>query len=513
MSKNAKILGIVIVFIAFLIVAFNSLSITNPNILDTDASTYIIVVMLMTFVFICFAAKTDINFEYKTKNVLYSALVFLIYLVLLSFLRVSLSFAFISYRIDALLFPLPLLSFIILIFGTSGAKKLLPLVIYAAFASPLLLLPALNLNGAFANANAGMVYDLLKAVGAPVSKIGLMITAISGSSITISTTCVSIGTFIALIMFLIPVAYLYDGEKILKVYWVISAFLLMLLLNVLRMIFIALVWAFFGLNSAVNTFHAFAGQFIFYGVIIIMVLIASKFGMSIKSIQTDASKVKKQKPSKKSASVNLKLVVPAVFALIFAVIGFAINWGYGSSVYAPALLFGGNVSQTASSQIILTSLGNAHNNMVVLASTPIGQLFALTNETNFNDSVFVVTNLSYAPGSKNNLQNYTPISVQQSYLLKNGITLTTQTVTSGNTLFDINYFSLPYNVSGSWVTVNYAMFHLVNNTNIPSCGIDYQSVGNPQYYDTLFYNLITARTTTITNKGVMCQAYLVASSR
>lgn len=513
MSNKAKIFGILIIFIAFLIVSFNSLSITSPNILDTDASTYIIVVMLMIFVFICFAAKNDLDFDYKAKNILYATVVFLVYFALLSFLRVSLSFAFLSYRVDALLFPLPLLGLIILVFGTSGAKKLLPLIVYAVFASPLLLLPLLQLNGAFANANAVLVFDLLKAVGAPVSRIGLMITAISGSSITISTTCVSIGTFVALVMFLIPVAYLYEGDKVLRIYWVISAFFLMLILNVLRMLFIALIWAFFGLNSAVNTFHAFAGQFIFYGVIIIMVLIAGKYGMSLRSLQKEEEKTKKQKSRSRRTGVDLRLVVPVIMALIFAVIGFALNYGYGSMVYAPAVLFGGNVTQAASSQLILASLGNAHNNMVVLSSTPIGQLFALTNQTNFNDSIFVVTNVSYAPGSKNNLQNYTPVSAAQSYLLKNGITLTAQTVTSNNVLFEINYFSLPYNASGNWLTINYAMFHLVNNTSIPSCQINYQSIGTTQYYDTLFYNLITARTTAITNKGVMCQSYLVASSR
>ena len=336
MSRRAKILGIAIVLIAFLIVSFNSLSVTGLSVLDTDASTYIIVVMLMIFVFICFGAKADINFEYNKKNILYSGLVFLLYIVLLSFLRVALSFSFLSYRIDALLFPLPLLALILLIFGTSGAKKLLPLIIYAAFASPLILLPLLNLNGAFANLNAILVFNLIKALGAPVSRIGLMITAISGASITVSTTCVSIGTFAALVMFLIPVAYLYDGKKIMKFYWILSAFLLMLLLNVARMIFIALIWVFYGLNSAVNTFHLFAGQLIFYAIMVIMVLIASKYELFI----PQSSKKKKTKRKAQSKSNDWRLAVPIAIAIIFAIIGFTINYGYSSSIYAPALLFG-----------------------------------------------------------------------------------------------------------------------------------------------------------------------------
>ena len=147
---------------------------------------------------------------------------------------------------------------------------------------------------------------------------------------------------------------------------------------------------------------------------------------------------------------------------------------------------------------------------MIISTTPIGELFALTNGSRFNNSIFVVTNVSHIPVSKNNLENYTPITPSQSYLLKNGVTLTGQRVVSDNTIFDINYFSLPYNVSGNWLTVNYAMFRIVNGSGNTNCAISYNQTGQINYFDSVIYNIINTREAT--NQGVMCQGYLVGSS-
>ena len=169
--------------------------------------------MLMLFLFILFSAKEELEFKPSAKNTLCGIAIFAFYLMLLAYLRVSLSFSFLSYRIDAFLFPILLVSLIMPVFGVHGVRKLLPVIIYSVFACPLLLMPLLNLNAAFANINAGLVYGFVKGIGVPVSKASVMILSETGSGIAISTTCVSIGTFLALFMFLLPLAYLYAAEE------------------------------------------------------------------------------------------------------------------------------------------------------------------------------------------------------------------------------------------------------------------------------------------------------------
>jgi exosortase/archaeosortase family protein len=505
-NKKGKLLGILAIFFAFLIVSYSSLSITSPNILDTDASTYIIVVMLMLFVFIIFGAKEDLTFKYSKKNIAYSVVIFLGYILILSFLKVFLSFGFLSYRIDALLFPIPLLAFIILAFGTNGAKKLLPLIIYAAFASPFILLPLLNLNSAFANINAVFIYDVIKSLGIPVSKIGLMITSNAGSSITISTTCVSIGTFVAFVMFLIPIAYLYDGKFKNKFYWITSGVALILILNFARMLSIALIWAFYGLSSAVNLFHTFAGQLIFYAAIILMVLLTYKYDLSIRKAKKGT-----MKSIRKFYESGNKTYIAIILIFVLAIIGFVFNYGYNSSVYAPTLSFYKNASTTSAplNQKILASLENSKSDVLVLGSGTNGEVFLLrNNNSSINDSIYVVTNVSYMSVPGSTPLGYTLVGKPSSYLLKNGISITAERAYSDNNTFEINYFALPYNLSGSWATVNYFVFEKTNN--LPQdCNISGKN-SLPNYFESLIYNIIKLQS--YSTSKIMCQSYLIAAS-
>ncbi|MDE1811184.1 MAG: hypothetical protein KGH66_04030, partial [Candidatus Micrarchaeota archaeon] len=75
-SKRAKILGMAVVMLAFLVGTFNSIWITNPSVIDTDPSTYIIVVMLMSFVFLLFGLKEKLELSRDWKNLGYAAVVF-----------------------------------------------------------------------------------------------------------------------------------------------------------------------------------------------------------------------------------------------------------------------------------------------------------------------------------------------------------------------------------------------------------------------------------------------------
>ena len=384
-----KFLGIAAIFLSFLIASAYSLSITNPGILDTDPATYIIVVMLMLFLFILFSAKEELEFKPSAKNMLYGIVAFAIYLALLAYLRVSLSFSFLSYRIDAFLFPIFLVSLIMPVFGVRGVRKLLPVIIYSVFASPLLLMPLLNLNAAFANINAGLVYGFVKGIGVPVSKAGVMILSGTGSSIAISTTCVSIGTFLALLMFLLPLAYLYGGRLGRKALWLASGVVLILLLNLLRMLIVVLVWAYYGIGSATNTFHAFAGQLLFYLAIIVMVLISGKYGLGIgrlgKGFRKDLTGFYRTR--RKGAYAVMALL------LIFAVISLFFASGYGRQQYAPPDLFGNasRINTLMLNQRIISALRSSGDNVTPLGNTPVGYLFSLSNnKTGTNGSTYVV---------------------------------------------------------------------------------------------------------------------------
>ncbi|EQD33186.1 conserved hypothetical protein, membrane, partial [mine drainage metagenome] len=251
-KSKIRLLGLVAVLVAFVISIFNSLSITKFQISDTNPMTYIIVVMLMSLLLIMFYMKDDkLQFSYKKANLAYASMLFIAYILLLSYSRVSLSFLFLSYRVDALLFVLVLAAMILAIFGTDGLKRMKFLLFYVLFASPILLMPVINLDTAFTLLNSGVVFNTMRLAGIPVTQVGIKIIGASTSTISIASTCADIGAFIALLMFLVPLAYLYNGRPGRKAAWVVMGVALMFLLNILRMFSIALVWAFYGLNTAI----------------------------------------------------------------------------------------------------------------------------------------------------------------------------------------------------------------------------------------------------------------------
>ncbi|HIH50183.1 MAG: exosortase/archaeosortase family protein [Candidatus Micrarchaeaceae archaeon] len=508
-KRRGKFLGIIAIFLSFLIASAYSLSITNPSILDTDPATYVIVVMLMLFLFILFSAKEDLEFKFSWRNIIYGLAVFGIYVVLLASLRVALSFSFLSYRIDALLFPVLLISLILPVFGARGVRKLLPVVVYSIFASPLLLMPLLGLNNAFANLNATFVYGFVKVLGVPVSKAGVRIFAGAGSSIAISTTCVSIGTFIALFMFLLPLAYLYDGRLGRKALWLVSGVALILLFNILRMLTVVLIWVYYGIGSAANTFHVFAGQFLFYLAIILMLLVSGKYAFGLDRLGKDTRKDLARFYMTKRNGIYTTVALLMVLALV----SLFLASGYGRQLYAPPALFG-NESQLNNLMLnerVISSLHSSGDNVTELGDTPVGYIFALSNNAvNVNSSVYVVANVSYSPLPSYNVPAFTPVSAAHAYLLNDGVTVTAQSALSENNLFDVNYFSVPYNISGDWVSVNYLMFRRVNSGPMPDCGALRSSLQPQGLVETYIYNMFSSQN--YGTRGFMCEGYNVASS-
>jgi exosortase/archaeosortase family protein len=500
-NKRARLFGILLLLASFATASLFSFWITNPSVLDTDPSTYIVVVMLMLLLFIVFSYKEKLEFKYSKRNLPLALLVFLIYAVILSVLRVSLSYSFISYRLDGLMMPILLASFIILIYGFNGIRKLWIVLVYAAFASPLILIPVLNLNNAFANLNASIVYWFIRLFGISASKTGLTIFSTSGSSITISTTCVSIGTFVAFVLFLIPLAYLYDGKLAKKFYWVISGILLIVALNLLRMLTIALIWINYGITSAVNIFHLFAGQLIFYAAIIIMILIAGKYGLEL------GRKMRRQAKEKTKHRLNRDWRIATLACILIVLCILFLSYSYLDAAYAPALLFSGNgVNRTVADQYIFISLSGSVSNVVSLGTSPNGDLFSIKNLSDLNNSIFIIANATgkALPGRVDVV--YEPKGPPLSHLLRNGITITTQVVESENNTLIINYFSVPHNLNGNWVSINYFLFKEYNGT-FSSC----KATGASSIADSFqsdIYNLIYSRN--LSDNDVLCESYSIA---
>ena len=510
-SDSRKVLGIVLLFAGVLLASFNTIAVTNLSVLDTDPATYIIVVMLMMFAFIAFSLKEDLHFAFSGSNIAYGGAAFAAYILLVSYLRGSLSFVFGTYRIDALLLPLLISSFVIIIFGFDGLRKLKPLVVYSLFASPLLLMPLLFQNAAFASANAHFVYDTLRLFGAPVSISGVVITSAANTSISIATTCAPLGTFAALALFLIPVAYLYEGKRRGRVLWVFSGLALMLLFNFLRMFAVGFEWAYYGVGQAVGTFHAFAGQILFYATIIIMLLLAGRFGMGIKRIPRH----KLSGIWRDLGRMRLgELALPSLAVGVLGVIGFLFSLPYLSSIHASPTYFYGNLSPSTITFVYRVAggtLARVDSNTVSLGATGIGEVFAMNNASGAGGATYVIATPGSAPRPGRMVTNATSVEGAHSYILRNGITVTGATVRSGNLTFDVNYFSAPYNVSDSYVSVNYEFFVPLNGTAAPSCSmVNYGNIGLFNYIGSVIYNTLSGRPS-YSDGGFMCDAYLVAN--
>ena len=104
-DKKMKLIGLITLLVAFILGFAPSLSITSLTISDSDPNTYIAVVMLMLPIFMLFSFKERLEFRFKTKNALLGALIFAVYVIILSYLRVSSSYLFVLYRPWSILLP------------------------------------------------------------------------------------------------------------------------------------------------------------------------------------------------------------------------------------------------------------------------------------------------------------------------------------------------------------------------------------------------------------------------
>ncbi len=506
-----KTIGIAVLFVAFLLGSVNSIARTSFSILDTDSTTYIIIVMLMIFAFIAFYLKEDLKLSTSKKTIAIGAGLFVAYVVVLSYLRVSMSYAFATYRIDGIMFPLLLASLIVTLFGLGSLKRFNRLIVYSVFASPLLLMPFILANGVFANFNAGIVYGILKAAGINAVKSGITIGGASASTITIANTCVPLGIFIATVMLLLPLAYLYDGKLSRKALWVGSAVAAVLVLNIFRMSAIALVWANSGISGAVTLFHEFAGAFIFYIVIALFVLLAGRFGLSLRGARITKRSY--------AATRNAKLpLYPITFALLFGILAFILTMSYSSMLYASAANFSSSYNATANpQQLVGVELGALRANGFNVSNEGAMQSFEVyaardAGNTSANSTIYIVSGYLDKPVPGVQMFRNTSVSNVTAELLPNGISLISAESTSNSTVFHLNYFSEPYLVNGSEVSVNYEMFATAGR-GVGICGNGSVNRGPTitaavDGFESAIYNFLSGH---FGRTAPLCYAYEIAS--
>lgn len=280
--RSGKSFGLV-AFTALLIaiLAF-SISITQTYVSDTDASTYVIVPMLMLPIFAVFMLKESDNIVPKAgnKDIILGTVLFVLFMVMALDARAYLGPLFFSYRMDMLLLPIAIAALASLIFGAGNLGRFAWIAIYALTASPLMLLPAISMNLGFASLNSLAIYYAASPFLHGMGFVAPITVSYAGYLVSIGNSCIGIGALIALVLFMIPIAYFLEGRTLRKLLWVLSGLLLMLVLNFLRMLAITVAWFAYGPNQGVLNIHAVIGEAIFYAVILVMILMAGRYGLS-----------------------------------------------------------------------------------------------------------------------------------------------------------------------------------------------------------------------------------------
>ena len=512
-SYKLRALGILALLAGFLLAAINSISITSLSVSDSDPSTYIIVVMLMLLVAIVLSIKYAPEPKLKKSSVAIGLALLTIYVLAISYARGAMSFLFISYRIDALLFPIIIAPLIILIFGIKGLKRMKFLVIYSIFASPLLLLPTFQISSPFTAFNAYVVFDTLKAIGIPVLKSNLTIIAPSSAQISIAQTCADIGAFIALIMFLLPIAYFYSGKITSKIKWIVSGVALMLLLNVLRMFSIAIVWAYYGIGAAVGTIHLFIGEVLFDIAIVVMILISGRYGLTIhaSTIKHKRNTARAHGLHKDNRGFDRTVILVFVLAVAFGSVAYYAAGPYIRLADAPISNFtpSVNISNFTASVSLIRQLEAGKSNITVVGSGN-GEIVAAMHANNsLNGNIYAVIGKAYPYADigipQELIDNSTYFGVH-ALILKNGIVVHALGGISNGSTFYVNYFSLPYFTGGRYITLSYEI--ISNDTTAYG-----KCIGNDNAVDYLESSLYDYETGYFGNpyKYVLCPSYLIAS--
>lgn len=444
-GKSWKIAGVVALAVAITISVLNQLASMPLSVLDTDPSTYVVVAVLMLPLFALFYMKSDISTKASAKSIAAGIALFVFYVALMAYLKSSFYYEFLSFRMDLLFMPLLLAAYISILFGVRSIAEFKALMLYSAFASPAILFPIFKLNAAFASANTALVYYILKLFGQGVSYIQPTFISFGNISISIGESCAGIGALIAVVMFLVPIAYLYDGKGLKKAYWVASGFALMLLLNVIRLASIGGVWLAYGPQATVSFIHSFAGVFIFYIAIIAMILLTGAYDLSFP--KSSKPKLKDRLSAKDARKAYAAIALVVLLSLAY----FYLTYGYRSAApispvnFENVIPFNANNTQLAQSlYATVNSIGGNGTHVeeiVEKAGSPVIMLVsnATYNKTNPIVIAIVPADVSLIPDF---LMNAT-LSGTRNFMTPSGSVYNMLRIISNNTAFLVAHTMVP----------------------------------------------------------------------
>ncbi|MGC8567797.1 MAG: archaeosortase/exosortase family protein [Candidatus Micrarchaeia archaeon] len=504
---NEKTLGFIVLFVSFAIASSVNIGITGMDVKDTNPSSYIIIPMLMIFATILFSYKEELKIERSNKNIVLGILMLLLLFLAIVILRGMTGYAFGLFRIDALMLPFELAMLVFVIFGKNGLKRLKFLIVYSIFASPLIMLPITLSGNSFTAANAWIVERILTSFGLNIRISGnhMVSTTSVPATILIMNACVPIGTFIALLLLVLPVAYLYNGKKTSKIAWVAFGIVIALALNLVRMISIILSWYYYGISSSLSIFHMLAGEIIFYATAAIMIIFAYKFGMQFpikkaKKIETTS----KKDSNKHTISYYMPQILAAfgisILLLVLSIPYLEIGTGDPSNFYQP-------LQNYTYFNIGLSNILKYPGAIpVLLGSSANWSIFALDyNGISPENASYVTVIYSKSPtGAYFSIKNASVRNIH-TYILNNGLTLSEANAKSGNASFEIAYFSAPININGNYYSADFSFFQKVSNST-KLCSVRNGPINGLETY---IYNIFSNR---IGGEEALCSAYNTAES-
>ncbi|MEM3199295.1 MAG: archaeosortase/exosortase family protein [Candidatus Micrarchaeaceae archaeon] len=502
-EAQERVIGIAAIFASLAIAMAGSFGITNFQISDTDVSSYMIVVMLMIFAFLIFYAKDKkLKTSFKPKYMLAATASFIAYALLISYSRLSISYLFLTYRVDMLLLPLLLFSMIIAIFGFAGVQRMKWLIIYSIFASPVLFVYLLSPQATsyFAIANAKIVYSITHIFYPSILLSGSSLTMQSGQGVSIASSCIDPEVFIALLMFLLPLAYFYDGSAKDKLKWLIVGLALLIALNLIRIGIVVFTWASYGLSASVAFFHTVAGPILFYLSIVVMVLAARFFNLKIPKI------ILKDMHGKSKRKEGMHMAYAISLCMAFGIVAGAFSLPYMHSLYAPFTSFNQTAQQNYAvlGKDILASLEYAKENITELGSLNGSLGFAIGNSANAANKTYVIATALQSPSAyMPNLSNSTIIS-KGTILLRNGIAFHTVLVSQNSKYFAVNYFAAPVSTSTGEFSLNYEFIREASSPEYSSANV---STGFIEALQTSIFDAINGD-----KISAIRSAYIIANS-
>jgi exosortase/archaeosortase family protein len=288
--RNSKILIFLIPFL-FLVAFLKNISVTSFDIKDNEFTSYIIAPILSLPIFIVFSLKEEKRRERKFFSIFAICSLFLLISLLLQiYLKIKFSYLYYSFRLDLLSMAFFVIIFYLLIFGEINFKA----VIFSLLSIPLFFLPIFMVRSYFNDLNVLLVSPFGKLFG--LKQEGNVFS--NGEiNISISEECTSPAIFLAFFIFILLISYFFDGDRKKKISFVVFSFLLLFVLNLVRIVLILYL-------LSKNQVQHISGVPFFYLGIAISIFSYKKFGL--------------KEPSFKISEVEFKRVILLfVFSILF----------------------------------------------------------------------------------------------------------------------------------------------------------------------------------------------------